>query len=159
MATTRAWLSPVFFCVFGVAIAIAGYAGQSFASEVLNGVAYGLMLSACNTIHSIGHILGGKLVGAVMDILLLTSTRDVNLYTSDQSHHSKWTFIGRSLGGPAFNFIVALIGFGLWRGTGVAWLLMFAGFNVAIGLWTLFPIPSMDGWVVWGELFGFRRRL
>ena len=158
MATSRAWKSPLFFCVFGLSIAFAGHVGQSFASQLVYGIVYGLMLSACNTIHSLGHILSGKWAGAVMDTLLLTATRDVTLYTSDQSRHSKWTFIGRSLGGPASNLIIASIGYGLWKVTGVAWLLTFGAFNLAIGLWTLFPIPSMDGWVIWGELFGFRRR-
>ena len=158
MATPGAWMSPFCFCLLGMAVAFAGLADQTFVSVLLHGIIYGLMLSVCNTVHSLGHIFSGRLTGAAMDILLLTATRDVNLYTSDQSHCSKWKFIGRSLGGPVFNMIFASIGYGLWKATGVAWLLMFSGFNLAIGLWTLFPIPSLDGWVIWGELFGFRRR-
>lgn len=158
MATSRAWMSPLSFCLLGFTIAIAGHQGETLASELLHGIAFGVMLSVCNLVHSLGHILSGKLTRGLMDILLLTATRDVTLYTSDQSRHSKWTFIGRSLGGPVFNVIIALAGFGLWKVTGTGWVLMFAGFNLAIGIWTLVPIPSMDGWVIWGELFGFRHR-
>jgi hypothetical protein len=92
-----------------------------------------------------------------METLLLTGTRDVTLYRKFEPGPSKWMFIGRSLGGPLANIIVGLMAFGISRLLPTAWLLSFCVFNLAIAVWTIFPMPSMDGWVIWGELFSFRK--
>ncbi|MFH0990614.1 MAG: hypothetical protein V1799_11430 [bacterium] len=34
----------------------------------------------------------------------------------------------------------------------------FAAANLILFFFTLCPIPSIDGWVIWGEIFGFRKR-
>ena len=36
----------------------------------------------------------------------------------------------------------------------LSWLAAFGGFSVGVGLWTLVPIPTLDGWVIWRGLFG-----
>ncbi len=36
-------------------------------------------------VHAFGHILSGKVVHSAMDELLITATRDINLYHGDQS--------------------------------------------------------------------------
>jgi Zn-dependent protease len=97
------------------------------------------------------------MVSAPMEILLLTGTRDVTLYRKHETDPSRWMFIGRSLGGPVANITAGLIAFGISSLISAMWLLSFSVFNLAIAVWTLFPIPSMDGWVIWGELLGFRK--
>jgi hypothetical protein len=37
-------------------------------------------------------------------------------------------------------------------------LWFFAIANLITGAAALLPIPAIDGWVVWGELLGFRRQ-
>jgi Zn-dependent protease len=139
-------------------VSLVGDRGTSTAGIVLIGLWYGVLLSLANQIHSLGHIVASKLIGAPMDAILMTATRNVNLHLTDQSQHPKGVHVRRALGGPSFNLVIGLLAFALtrlWESDG---LTMFALFNVLIGLFTLIPIPSIDGWVIWGELLGFRRR-
>ena len=157
LATPYAWLSPTFFCVLGVAAALAGHAQSSLAARLLNGVVYGLLLYACNTIHSLGHILGGTLLGARMNALLLTATRDVNVYLGPRAEVPLRIRMGRAASGPLLNLLtgVAMIIVGRTLHTG--WLKVFGYFNLGVGLWTLCPIPTMDGWVIWRGLLGRKK--
>ena len=158
MATPYAWLSVPFFCVLGILISYGQRPEEIGFWTVEVGLEYGLLLYFTNMLHSLGHILAARKIGAPMEILLLTGTRDVTLYRKEKPEPSKWMFIGRSLGGPAANVLVGFIALGIWHLLAAAWLLTFCVFNFAIAAWTLCPVPSMDGWVIWGELFGFRKR-
>jgi hypothetical protein len=154
LATPYAWLGPPFFFLLGIAAAIVGRVEGSISSCLLIGVGYGSMLYACNTIHSLGHILGGTLLGARMNALLLTATRDVNVYLGARAEVPLRTRMGRAASGPLLN---ALTGAGLivvGQTLHAGWLTVFGCFNLGVGLWTLCPIPTMDGWVIWGGLLG-----
>jgi Zn-dependent protease len=157
MSTPYAWYSVPFFCILGIMVSFGQHPESATASTLKIGLEYGVLLYLSNALHSLGHILAAKIVGAPMEILLLTGTRDVTLYRKRETEPSKWMFIGRSLGGPLTNMIVGFIAFGLSHQLLAEWLLSFSVFNLAIAVWTLFPIPSMDGWVIWGELLGFRK--
>ena len=157
MATPYAWFSLPFFCILGVLIAFGQRPENPVTNMILVGLEYGLLLYLTNVLHSLGHILAAKIVGAPMQVLLLTGTRDVTLYNKDDPGPSKWMLIGRSLGGPVANMIAGFVALGLWSLFSDAWSLSFCVFNFAIAAWTLFPVPSMDGWVIWGELLGFRK--
>ena len=157
MATPYAWLSVPFFCILGVLIAFGQHLETIGATTVTSGLEYGLLLYFTNVVHSLGHILAAKMVGAPMEVLLLTGTRDVTLYRRAEPGLSKWMSIGRSLGGPMANMLFGFVALGIWYLSSAAWLLMLCIFNFAIAAWTLCPVPSMDGWVIWGELFGFRK--
>jgi Zn-dependent protease len=158
MATPYAWLSVPFFCFLGVLIAFGQRPETLGTGTITAGLEYGLLLYVTNVLHSLGHILAAKTVGAPMEVLLLTATRDVTLYRKAEPGPSKWMLMGRSLGGPAANMLIGFMALGIWYRFPAAWLLSFCVFNFAIAAWTLFPVPSMDGWVIWGELFGFRKR-
>lgn len=153
LATPYAWLSPPFFCLLGIAAALVGNAGRSLTFRLLAGVVYGLMLYACNTIHSLGHILGGTLLGAPMNALLLTATRDVNVYLGSRAEVPLRIRMGRAVSGPLLNLLTGVVlivaGWALHGG----WLTVFGCFNLGVSLWTLCPIPTMDGCVIWGGLF------
>jgi hypothetical protein len=157
MATPYAWYSLPSFCVLGILVSFGQRPDSVAASTLMIGFEYGVLLYLSNLFHSLGHILAAEIVGAPMDILLLTGTRDVTLYRRPEIVPSKWMFVGRSLGGPLTNTVVGFVAFALWRQLLADWLLSFSVFNLAIAVWTLFPIPSMDGWVIWGELLGFRK--
>ena len=157
MATPYAWLSVPFFCFLGVLIAFGQPLETAGEGTATAGLVYGLLLYFTNVFHSLGHIVAAKMVGAPMEVLLLTGTRDVTLYRKDEVGPSKWMLIGRSLGGPVANMLVGSITLGIWFLSKTASLLSFCIFNFAIAAWTLCPVPSMDGWVIWGELFGFRK--
>jgi hypothetical protein len=117
-------------------------------------VVYGLMLYACNTIHSLGHILGGTLLGAPMNALLLTATRDVNVYLGARAEVPLRIRMGRAVSGPLLNSLTGVVMIVVGRALHPGWLTVFGCFNLGVGLWTLCPIPTMDGWVIWRGLLG-----
>jgi Zn-dependent protease len=157
-ATRHAWMAPITWLVFGLLIAALDGDRGSVVSVVAKAAVYAAALYLANVLHSIGHIVGGRIVGAPMDILLLTSTRDVTLYLTDPSTYPVGVRVGRSLSGPAANIVVALLCFSMTAPLRAAWLESVAVVNLAVGLWTLCPIPTMDGWVIWRSLFRGRSR-
>jgi Zn-dependent protease len=107
-------------------------------------------------LHAFGHILSGKMVNSAMDELLITATRDVNLYHGDQSLVPGHVHLVRSLGGPVFNLFIAglcsmfapLIGPGFGSDL-VAGLI---STNLFFGFGGFLPLPSVDGEVIWREI-------
>ena len=107
-------------------------------------------------LHAFGHILSGKMVHSAMDELLITATRDVNLYHGDQSLIPGHVHLVRSLGGPIFNLFVAglcsalatVVAPGFWS----ALLASLISTNLFFGLGGFLPLPSVDGEVIWREL-------
>ena len=78
------------------------------AAELLYGAAlYIVAVDMATLFHAFGHILGGKLVRSPMDELLFTATRGVNIYHGDQSAYPSRVHLGRALGGPLFNLLIA----------------------------------------------------
>jgi hypothetical protein len=157
MVTPYAWFSVPFFCVLGVLIAFGERPEDAMTRTLTVGLEYGLLLYLTNVVHSLGHILAAKMVGAPMEVLLLTGTRDVTLYRREEPGPSKWMFIGRSLGGPVANVLIGFVALGISHLSLAGWLFSLFIFNFAIAAWTVCPVPSMDGWVIWGELLGFRK--
>jgi Zn-dependent protease len=84
-----------------------------------------------------------------MDELLVTMTRDVNLYYGDQSRFPPWVHLARSIGGPAANLAAAGLLFALAPGSPDALLSQLAEMNLYFGLITLLPLPSVDGEEIW----------
>jgi Zn-dependent protease len=157
-ATRHARMAPITWLVFGLLIAALDGDSGSAVSIALKAAVYAAALYLANVLHSLGHIVAGRIVGAPMDILLLTSTRDVTLYLADPSTYPVGVRARRSLGGPAANVVVALLCFSMTAPLKAPWLESFAVVNLAVGLWTLCPIPTMDGWVIWRGLFRGRSR-
>jgi Zn-dependent protease len=158
MATPYAWLSLPFWSLLGIFTALFGEHAKAIEWRLIIGVGYGVLLFLTNALHSLGHSLAGKLLGAPLDGILLTATRNVNVHRQDQFRFSKDLRIGRALGGPLMNILTGLICLGILSLVGSEWLAVFGYFNLAIGIFLFFPVPSLDGWVIWGELFGFRGR-
>lgn len=157
-AAPYAWVSVLLFAVIGVVIALVMEPGASFLTTVLTGVGYGLLIYLTYILHGVGHSIGGKIVGAPMDANLITPIRHVNIYTGDQSAYPRHVHIGRALGGPASNLLAGIAALGVWTLAGGSGLWLFSVANLITGVAALLPIPAIDGWVVWGELLGFRRR-
>lgn len=119
---------------------------------------FGLAGLLSNLLHASGHIVGGHIVGAPMDELLITPTRWINRYQGDQSGYSSAVHLGRASGGPIANILTALVLIALSRrlpappgrtgGERLLWS------NLIFGLGSLAPVPSVDGEVIWRELAG-----
>jgi Zn-dependent protease len=115
-----------------------------------------IAVEIATVLHALGHIVSGKLVGSAMNALLITATRDVNLYDGDQSAIPGRVHLGRALGGPLGNLLIAgiCLGFGplLASGLGADLAASLISVNLFFGLGGLLPLPSVDGEVIWREL-------
>jgi len=150
-ATRWAWAGPLFWIALGLPIAWTEGGGA------LRGVGYGVLLWVANTVHTLGHIAAGALAGARMDAVVLTSTRDVDVYRGAKRDVPERVRVLRSLGGPAANAAVGVAALALAAMAPDApevagWLRAFGLFNAAIAVWTAMPVPTMDGWILWRAL-------
>jgi hypothetical protein len=156
-ATRYAWLSPLSWCALGVAVALAENAAHTTARVGAHGILYGVALLVTNVLHTVGHIAFARMAGAPMAANILTSTRDVNVYVQPGSSAPPTSRVVRALGGPVANLLVGAAAVLGSRFVVVRWLLLFGYFNLAIGAWTLAPVPSLDGWVLWTAFRRARR--
>ena len=155
LITPITWLGP--FVFFGLHFLINLLnPGLSLPGRLYPSLLFTIAVEITTVLHAFGHILSGKLVNSAMDELLITSTRDVNLYHGDQHIIPGYVHLVRSLGGPVFNLIVAgLLSFfvagvssGFWSGL----LASLISTNLFFGLGGFLPLPSVDGEVIWREL-------
>lgn len=155
LVTPITWLGP--FVFFGLYFLINLLnPNLSLADRLYQSLLFTIAVEITTCLHAFGHILSGKIVNSAMDELLITATRDVNLYHGDQSVIPGHVHLIRSLGGPVFNLIVAglltalipTLTPGFWSGL-VASLI---SVNSFFGFGGLLPLPSIDGEVIWREL-------
>jgi len=157
-ATHYAWISLPAWMLLGLLMALFSENGILSFEALQIGLLYGLCLYLSNVIHSLGHIVAGKIIRSPMNILLLTSTRDVTEYAEGQASSPNHKRLLRSLGGPVFNIAAGLAGLAAMVLFGSQPAKIFALVNFGVGLWTLCPVPSMDGWVIWKALIRPGRR-
>jgi hypothetical protein len=153
VATTYAWFGPLFFVLLGILASALADWELMLSDRLTRGLGYGLFLYLSNTVHSLGHIVFGRLAGAPMNANLLTATRDVNLYEGDRRTVPDSVRVVRSLGGPVSN---ALLGTGALLLADVLrsnWLQVCGYLSISVAVWTLMPVPTLDGWIVWKTLF------
>jgi Zn-dependent protease len=150
--TRYAWVSPISWTTLGLVMAFASQSDADIPGLLVAGFGYGVLLYTANILHSVGHIIAGRVVGTPVDVVLATSTRDVIIYRQPGTAASTRCRLGRALGGPAANLVIgcalALAGHLM----AVSWILLVGFINVIIAIWTLLPIPSLDGWVIWSIL-------
>jgi hypothetical protein len=157
LATRYAWVSPLFWAALGFAMTLAKPGGAGGARLLVEGIGYGVVLYAANILHSVGHVIAGRVVGTPAEAVVMTSTRDVIVYVRPGAAAPALCRVGRALGGPAANVAVGgalMLAGHLTRASCVA---MAGLVNVAVAAWTLMPVPSLDGWVIWGILMHPRR--
>ncbi len=157
--TPLAWLSVPFFLLLGLICAIEVQSDLKIGEYLQTGIVYGLLLYLSNILHSVGHVIAGRIVGSPHCAVRVTATIHVNYHQCDPAICTRWRHIGRSLGGPLVNLLVGCTVLWLIDKTGPKWLVFLGRANLVIGIWLLLPIPRLDGWVSWGELLGFRRRV
>ncbi len=156
--TPLAWVSVPFFILIGTGCAVAMSPHSDMAYYAESGVVFGLLLFFSNIIHTLGHVMAGRVVGAPNGGVRVTAMFHVNYHQCDPVVCTRWTHIGRSLGGPIANLLVGGITTALASVESWVWIGFLAKANVIVGAFLLLPIPKVDGWVIWGELLGFRRR-
>lgn len=160
-ATPTVWLQLPLFFGLGVALTfLPGRLppGSAFAARAADALTFAVAGLLANVLHALGHVISGSLAGSPMDELLFTATRDANIYRGDQSGVRGRIHVVRALGGPLANLGVAaaLAALGsVLGGAGQPYLARSVGVNLAFGLGSLLPLPSLDGQILWREL---RRR-
>jgi hypothetical protein len=158
LVTPITWLGP--FVFFGLHFLINLLnSSLSLTDRFYQSLLFTIAVEITTVLHAFGHILSGKLVNSAMDELLITATRDVNLYHGDQSAIPGHVHLVRSLGGPVFNLMVAgllstlaaEIAPGFWS----ALVASLISTNRFFGFGGFLPLPSVDGEVIWRELLRF----
>lgn len=156
-ATSLAWLGPILYLGLGLLLTLRAPA-MAPAARLADGLNFMLAVLVARAAHALGHILGGRRVASPMDELLVTATRDANLYLGDQSRFAARVHLGRALGGPLLNLALAALAYESlpWLDlASPAWqslVLRIAGINLIFGLGGFLPLPSVDGEVIWREL-------
>ena len=154
-ATPIAWLSPLVFFALRLLIGLL-VPGMSLSERLYDALFFTIAVQVANPVHAFGHILSSKLVHGVMDELLITATRDVNLYNGDQSAIPSHIHLGRALGGPVFNLLMAASFYAVLplipTGVGHTIVERIASMNLFFGVGGFLPLPSIDGEVIWREL-------
>ena len=155
-ATRYAWMSPLCWVGLGLAMALADRRQAGAAGVMVAALWYGAVLYAANILHSLGHIIAGRVVGSPVEAILMSSTRDVAIFAQPGATAPPRRRLGRSLGGPLANLAV---GCALVFGGHLAqarWAVVSGLINVGVAVWTLMPVPSLDGWVIWSILMRSR---
>jgi len=155
LVTPITWLSP--FVFFGLHFLVNLLnSNLSLTDRLYQSLLFTIAVEITTVLHAFGHIISGKMVNSAMDELLITATRDVNLYHGDQSVIPGHVHLIRSLGGPVFNLMVAglLSAFapnvtpGFWS----ALVASLISTNRFFGFGGFLPLPSVDGEVIWREV-------
>jgi Zn-dependent protease len=155
VVTPLTWLGPFVFFGLHILLNLLNFR-LSLTDRLYQALLFTIAVEITTVLHAFGHILSGKLVHSPMDDLLITATRDVNLYHGDQRLVPGYVHLVRSLGGPLFNIFVA--GVGALLATVVApgfWLNLvtrLVSTNLFFGFGGFLPLPSVDGEVIWREL-------
>lgn len=153
--TSLTWLGPFLYFALHFVVNLLNV-NLTLAERLSQSFYFTLAIEITTMIHALGHIISGKMVKSAMDELLITALRDVNRYHGDQSQIKSTTHLGRALGGPVLNLIVAgicifvaqLIPSGFWSILNASLITV----NLFFGLGGFLPIPSVDGAVIWREI-------
>ena len=155
LITPLTWLGP--FVFFGLHLLLhLPNSRFSLPDRLYQALLFTIAVEVTTVLHAFGHILSGKMVHSAMDELLVTATRDVNLYLGDQSLIPGHVHLVRSLGGPVFNLLIAgvcsALTIGIAPGFWADLLASLISTNQFFGFGSFLPLPSVDGEVIWREL-------
>ena len=155
LITPITWLGP--FVFFGLHFLLYLLNSRlSLSDRLYQSLLFTIAVEITTVLHALGHIISGKMVHSAMNELLITATRDVNLYHGDQKLIPGHVHLIRSLGGPVFNLIVAgllsAVAAGIAPGFWSALVVSLISTNRFFGFGGFLPLPSVDGEVIWREL-------
>ena len=155
--TPITWLSPIVFFGLGAVLSTVE-PGMNLIQTLYHVGVFVIGVEISTLIHALGHILGGKLVHSPMDELLLTATRGVNIYHGDQDTIPGFVHLGRATGGPVLNLLIygvimQLLHYSSGAGFRSDVLAAIASTSLFMGAGGFLPLPSVDGQVIWREVF------
>ncbi len=155
LATPVAWLSPIVFFGLHLVLGLLNPA-PSLSERLYRALLFVIAVEVSTLLHAAGHIVSGKLARSAMDALLITATRDVNVYHGDQSVVPARVHLARAAGGPVMNLVAAglcaIVALDTTPGLGADLLASMLSTNLVFGIGGLMPLPSVDGWIIWREI-------
>lgn len=154
---SRAWLNLPLMAIVGIVIALIFAPVEQLSSQILVGIGYGILIIISSFCHGLGHIISSHLVNAPMNSLISTATVNVTHYDDDEVHPSR-IHVGRSLGGPILNLLIGCLAIAVYTFALPNHFLLFFGIvNLLFFVFTLLPIPSLDGAVILRELRNWKK--
>jgi Zn-dependent protease len=141
----------------GIILAFIFSADNQFPMKVLVGIGYGFLIIFSIFCHGIGGVISSRMVNAPVSSIIVTATVSVMQF-DDEGEVSSRVHIGRSLGSPIFNLLAGLIAIVIYLFVAHNQFIIFFGWvNIIFGVFTLLPIPSLDGAVIFRELWKRKR--
>jgi hypothetical protein len=151
-ATPIAWLHPITQLPGIFVLALIFYPNLTFGERIGLMLQWILIILLIGAIHSLGHMISGKLAGAPMTYLLVTATRPVTIYEGDQDQYPPRVHIMRAAGGPIANIAFGLVGLLLTASIGPTPALSYFTIVNLLIVFAFLPIPTVDGEVIWKYL-------
>ena len=137
----------------GIILALLVLPRQTIPVRLGYGVIFGLAILSVNVLHTIGHTISAKLVGAPMDENRVRNHFIQNIYRNDPPDLPRRVHLGRTLGGPLMNIAVGLISLAAWVAFPNPALIFLAAAHLLNGiLIMLIPARGFDGEIIWREL-------
>jgi hypothetical protein len=157
MASSSAWVSPVWMVAVGVVIALVAESHAAAGTRLLLGLVYGALILASILAHYLGGAVAGRMVHAPMRQVIFTATLAYNVYDESREYPSRVHLI-RGLGEPAANLILGATMLSLYLAGNQSHLVFFlAVLNLAFFIIAMAPFPTMHGGVLLRNLRSWRR--
>ena len=155
--TNRTWINIPLMLSVGIILALIFSPEDQISLKILSGVGYGLLIILSSFCHGIGHIISSSLVDAPISSIIMTATVNV-IHFDDNDEMPSRVHVGRSLGGPLFNLLLGLMAIGIYEyAVQNHYILFFGWVNIIFGVFTLLPIQSLDGPVIFREIKEWKR--
>ena len=152
----QAWLNPILMGILGIVIALIAAPVDGIALKIVVGIVYGLLIMISSFLHGLGHVISSQLINSPVQTLIATATVFTTSYDKNEGLPSL-THIGRALGGPVLNLLIGIILIGIYALViSSHFLLFFSSTNLLLGLFTLAPIPTLDGSVIVREMLDWK---
>ena len=155
--TKRTWLNLPLMLSIGIVFALLFSPENQLILKLLSGAAYGLLIILSFFSHGLGHIISSKIVDAPVSSIIMTATVNIIQFDDTDEKPSR-IHIGRSLGGPIINLLLGFLAIAITQlAPQNIFLIFFGWLNIALGVITLLPIPSLDGPVIIRELRDWKK--
>lgn len=145
------WLGIPLYIIFGIVMALVAAPVEDLGVKIVAGIIYGVLIILATNLHTFGHIMSSRMVGASVTYIQMSATVNTTYY-DDTDELPSHVHIGRSIGGPLINLIIGLIVLLIYSSSTNHYLAFFAFINLLLFAITILPIPTLDGAVILREL-------
>lgn len=139
--------------IIGIVVAFIALPDLSLLERVLTGLFFGGPLIQVLALYILGHVLSSKLVAPPMTEARITPVLIETRYHDDPEYVAAQVHLVRSLCDPIMNFALGGTSLIILNNHYSPALAFFAWANLVIGAIVLLPFPSVDGGIIWRELF------